>query len=297
VKESTAGTLLVLSAARDFGTIRIFGALAAAIDLRLATLLPTRFALATLVVLAFSQLRGWSLIRSRRHLATMFALGLVYTSLTLCFFVSLRHLTAGLATIGLYTHPAFVFGLAATFLEQTVTAGKLTVLAAVMADVVLIVDADAAGAEPLGVGLALGAAVCYALYTTGSRTLLGDPDPRALMLGVLLGTTAGMLGYGLLNDGLALPAGPDQWGVVLGFTLVGRLAPLLLFSEGVSRLEASRVGVISTAEPVVTVALGALLLGEPVTPAVVGGGVLVLGGVLLVQREGGIRRTADLLRA
>jgi len=227
----------------------------------------------------------------------MFALGLVYTSLTLCFFVSLRHLTAGLATIGLYTHPAFVFGLAATFLEQTVTAGKLAVLAAVMADVVLIVDADAAGAEPLGVGLALGAAVCYALYTTGSRTLLGDLDPRALMLGVLLRTTAGMLGYGLLNDGLALPAGPDQWGVVLGFTLVGRLAPLLLFSEGVSRLEASRVGVISTAEPVVTVALGALLLGEPVTPAVVGGGVLVLGGVLLVQREGGIRRTADLLRA
>jgi drug/metabolite transporter (DMT)-like permease len=112
VKESTAGMMLVLSAARDFGTIRIFGELAAAIDLRLATLLPTRFALATLVVLAFSQLRGWSLIRSRRHLATMFALGLVYTSLTLCFFVSLRHLTAGLATIGLYTHPAFVFGLA-----------------------------------------------------------------------------------------------------------------------------------------------------------------------------------------
>jgi drug/metabolite transporter (DMT)-like permease len=166
-----------------------------------------------------------------------------------------------------------------------------------MAGVVLIVDADAAGAEPLGVGLSFGAAVCYALYTTGSRTLLADLDPRALMLGVLLGTTAGMFGYGLLTDGLALPAGPDQWGVVLGLTVVGTLAPLLLFSEGVSRLEAGRVGVISTAEPVVTVALGALLLGEPVTPAVVGGGVLVLGGVLLVHREGGIRRTADLLRA
>jgi hypothetical protein len=70
VKESPAGTLLVLGAAGDFGTIGIFGELAAAIDLRLSALLPTRFAMATLVVLAFSQLRGWSLIRSRRHLAT-----------------------------------------------------------------------------------------------------------------------------------------------------------------------------------------------------------------------------------
>lgn len=297
MKESTAGTLLVLGAAAGFGTIGIFGELAAAIDLRLATLLPTRFALATLVVLALSRLRGWPLLRTRRDLATTFALGVVYTGLTLFFFVSLRYLTAGLATIVLYTYPAFVFALAAAFLDESVTAGKLAALAAVLIGVVLIVDADAAGADPIGVGLALGAAVCYALYTTGSRTLVADLDPRALMLGVLIGTTAGMVGYALLTAGLALPTGPDQWGVVLGLTLVGTLAPLWLFYEGVSRLEASRVGVVSTVEPVVTVALGALLLGEPVTPTVVGGGVLVLGGVLLVQRQGGLRRTVEFLRA
>ncbi|MDZ7701545.1 MAG: DMT family transporter [Halobacteriales archaeon] len=297
MKESTTGTLLVLGAAAGFGTIGIFGELAAAIDLRLATLLPTRFALATLVVLALSRLRGWPLLRTRRDLATTFALGLVYTGLTLFFFVSLRHLTAGLATIVLYTYPAIVFALAATFLGERVTRAKLAALAAVLAGVVLIVDADAAGADPLGVALALGAAACYALYTTGSRTLVSDLDPRALMLGVLLGTTAGMVGFALLTTGLALPDGRTQWGVVLGLTLVGTLVPLLLFYEGVSRLEASRVGVISTVEPVVTVALGALLLGEAVTPAVVAGGALVLGGVLLVQRGGDLRRTVDYLRA
>ncbi|NIS29461.1 MAG: EamA family transporter, partial [Actinobacteria bacterium] len=97
-------------------------------------------------------------------------------------------------------------------------------------------------------------------------------DPRTLLFGVLLGTTVGMLGFGLVDGRLAVPAGADEWGVVLGLTLVGTLVPLFLFYEGVARLEASRVGVVSTAEPVVTVALGAALLGEPVTPTVVAGG-------------------------
>lgn len=279
------GTLLVLGAAAGFGTIGIFGELAAAIDLDLPTLLPTRFAIATLAVLAVGRLRGWPVPRDRRNLATTFGLGVVYTGLTLFFFVSLRYLTAGLATIVLYTYPVIVFALAVAFLRESVTTVKLVALVGVLAGVGLIVDADAAGADPIGVGLALGAAGCYALYIIGSRTLVADIRPRALMLGVLVGTTVSMFGYGVLSGRFALPSGTDEWGIVLGLTAIGTVAPLWLFYEGVARLEASRVGVVSTVEPLVTVTLGAALLGEPVTPTVVAGGLLVLGGVLLVQRH------------
>lgn len=66
-------------------------------------------------------------------------------------------------------------------------------------------------------------------------------------------------------------------------TLLGTVVPLALFYGGVTRLEASRVGVASAAKPAVTVALGAVVLGERVTRhrRV---GALVPGGVLLVQR-------------
>lgn len=295
MRESTAGTLLVLGAAAGFGTIGIFGELAAVIGLDLPRLLPTRFALATLVVVALGRVRGWPVPRTRRDLAATAALGVAYTGLTLCFFVSLRYLTAGLATVVLYTYPAFVFGLAAAALGERVTASKVVALSAVVAGVVLIVDADVAGAEPLGVALALGAAACYALYTTGSRTLVADLAPRALMLGILGGTTASMVVYGLAAGGLGLPRGLDEWAVVLGLTLVGTLAPLFLFYEGVARLEAGRVSVVSTVEPLVTVALGAALLGEPVTAPMAAGGLLVLVGVLLVQRR--VEISVDLPRA
>ena len=290
MRESTAGTLLVLGAAAGFGTIAIFGEVAGAIGLGLARLLPTRFALATLLVGLLAAGRGWALPRDRRALAATAALGLVYTAMTLLFFTSLRYLPAGLATIVLYTYPAFVVGLGAVALREPVRRRTLVALVLVVAGVALVVDADVADADLVGVGLALGAAGCYALYTAGSRSLSDALAPRALLVGVLAGTTATMVLWGLATGRLGLPRGPAEWGVTLGLALVGTVLPLLLFYEGVARLEAGRVGVVSTAEPLVTVLLGALLLGQAVTPAVAAGGALVLGGVVLVQRD---RATAE----
>jgi drug/metabolite transporter (DMT)-like permease len=275
---------MVLGAATGFGTIGIFGESAVANDLAFATLLPYRFGFATFLVLVVAGVRNWSFPRSPREWVATLVLGVVYTAMTLFYFVSLRYLTAGLATIVLYTYPAFVVVLSAAVLRETVTARTVGALALALAGVSLVVGGDASGAAPTGVALALGAATCYAIYTTASRVLVSTLTPRALMIGVLLGTTGSMVVYGGLTNGLVAPAGGREWGIVVGLALVGTVAPLVLFYEGVERLAASRVGIISTAEPVVTVVLGALLLDEVVTPTIVAGGVLVLGGVLLVQR-------------
>jgi drug/metabolite transporter (DMT)-like permease len=283
VRESTTGAVLVFAAAAGFGTIGIFGEVAAAIDLHLSTLLPVRFALATLVVAVLAAVRGWARPASRSDWSATLALGVVYTAMTLCYFISLRYQTAGMATVVLYTYPAMVVVLSTAFLGEPVTARKLLALVLATGGVGLVVGTDATGADPFGVALALGAAACYALYTTGSRGVSATLAPRALMLGVLVGTTGSMAVYGVLDGGLALPAGGEEWGVVLGIVVVSTVLPLLLFYEGVSRLEASRVGVVSTVEPVVAVTLGAVLLGEQITLFVVAGGALVLGAVVLAQ--------------
>lgn len=283
MRESTTGALLVLGAAAGFGTLGIFGRVAVAIDLRLATLLPARFVLATLAVACLALVRGWAFPRSRRDWVTTLALGAVYTAMTVSFFESLHFLTAGVATIVLYTYPTFVVALSATLLGEVVTTRTLLALGLATSGVALVVGTGSTGVHPIGVGLALASAAAYAVYTTGSRSLSPSIAPRALMIGILVGATASMLVFGLVDGGIGLPSGRDEWGVVLGLAVVSTVIPHLLFYEGVSRLEASRVGVVSTAEPVVTVALGAVLLAEPVTPVVVAGGVLVVGGVLIVQ--------------
>jgi len=293
VQASTEGTLLVFAAAAGFGTIGIFGEAAARVGLPLSTLLPARFALATAAVAGVAALRGWSLPPTRRSRAASLALGVVYTLMTLAYFVSLRYLTAGLATIVLYTYPAMVVGLGAVALDEPVTRSRVVALFLATAGVALVVSTGAGGADPTGVALALAAAACYAAYTAGSRSVVPSASPRGVMLGVLVGTTLSMAVYGALDGGLALPATTDGWGIVAGIVVCSTVLPHLLFYEGVSRLEAGRVGVVSAVEPVVTVALGALLLGERVTPAVVVGGGLVLAGVVLVGRDRGAAPAGD----
>lgn len=166
MRESTTGALLVFGAAVGFGTLGIF--VAVAIDLPLSRLLPARFAVATLVVAGLVLVRGWAFPRSRREWTTTLVLGVVYTAMTVFFFRSLDFLTAGIATIVLYTYPTFVVALSATFLGEAVTARKLVALGLATGGVALVVGVGSIRVHPVGVGLALGAAAGYAVYTTGA---------------------------------------------------------------------------------------------------------------------------------
>ncbi len=284
MEESTRGVLMVFAAAAGFGTIGIFGEVAASIDLALSTLLPVRFALATVAVCGVAVGRGWSLPAARRDRLAALGLGVVYTLMTLAYFLSLRYLTAGLATVVLYTYPAILVALSAAALGETITPRKAAALCLSTVGVGLVAWTGTAGAEPVGVALALGSAACYAAYTAGSRYVVPRATPEGVMVGVLVGTTLSMALYGVVVGGLTVPAGGDEWAVVVGIAVISTVAPHLLFYEGVSRIEAGRVGVVSTVEPVVAVVLGALLLNERVTAVVVAGGALVLGGVVLVHR-------------
>jgi drug/metabolite transporter (DMT)-like permease len=101
----------------------------------------------------------------------------------------------------------------------------------------------------------------------------------------MLATTVSTLVGALLLGRLAVPAGADQWGIVLGIAAIGTALPIFLYVSGLDRIPASHASVLSTAEPVVTVSLGVVTLGESITPVLVMGGLLVLVGVVLVQLD------------
>jgi drug/metabolite transporter (DMT)-like permease len=52
---------------------------------------------------------------------------------------------------------------------------------------------------------------------------------------------------------------------------------------GARRVGAARASLISTVEPIYTITLAALLLGESLAPIQLLGGALILGGVLLAE--------------
>lgn len=73
---------------------------------------------------------------------------------------------------------------------------------------------------------------------------------------------------------------------MLAIALLSTVLAILTFFAGLQRLGAARASMLSTLEPVVTVILAALLLGEHVGLTQALGGGLILAGVLWLTRKG-----------
>jgi len=88
----------------------------------------------------------------------------------------------------------------------------------------------------------------------------------------------------------ALPA--RAWGGLAYMVVLGSVIPYILFALALTELAASRVAAFSYVQPVIATGLGIWLLAERLTPKVVAGGVLILVGVYLTERERGEEKQA-----
>ena len=199
--------------------------------------------------------------------------------------------------------------------EQTVPSGLAALLVATT-PLWLVLLRTAAGSRPRG---ATWAGVLLGFAGVALLALRGGSGTDVALWGVLtiVGATASWALGSFFADRLGLPADPlvsTVWEMALGglaLVLVGLAAgeasslhpgavpakawwawaylvtvgSMLAYSAYVWLLANAPITLVSTyayVNPVVAVALGALILSEPVTAAVVGGGALVVAGVALV---------------
>jgi len=79
----------------------------------------------------------------------------------------------------------------------------------------------------------------------------------------------------------AVPAA--AWPGLLGIAIVSTAIAVLTFYAGTRRIGAAQASLVSTIEPVWTIALAGILLGQTLTPIQLAGGVLVIVGVVIAQ--------------
>jgi drug/metabolite transporter (DMT)-like permease len=285
--DETVGIALVVVSAVGFGTLGIFGVIASGEGVSIPTVLALRFALATVVVWGVLWYRGQFRLPGGRILATAFALGAGgYAVQSGLYFFGLEFMTAGMVGIVLYTYPAFVVCLVAVVHPDRVTPRLMGALGLSIGGVALVTGVDPAGVDPRGVAVVLGAALAYSLYIVVSQRALTTVDAETLTAFVLPSAAVSFVVFGVGTDTLAMPGNATAWGAVLAIAILATVVPVLTFFAGIEKIGASRASIISTAEPAVTVALGAAVLGEPITVVTVVGGTLVVAGVVVIQREG-----------
>ncbi|WP_436347459.1 DMT family transporter [Natronorubrum sp. FCH18a] len=280
------GIALILVSAIGFGTLGIFGIYAQRAGLSIPTVLVFRFLLAGALIWAFLAWRGEATTLRGRPLAIALALGgFGYTAQSGLYFLGLEFMTAGLVAIVLYTYPAFVVVLAVLTIGERVSRPMLLALCLAFGGIVLVTGANPDGASLVGVVVVLGAALAYACYITGSRAVLETVDPLVLTAYVLPAAATSYVVIGTATGQLELPTAPSAWVILCCIAVFATAVPVVAFFAGLQYIGASRASIVSTAEPPVTVVLGAALFAEPVTVATVVGGVSILAGVIILERE------------
>lgn len=286
MNDARLGVLFVLCSGAGFGTLGVLGVVAGQEGLSIPTVLFFRFGLATVLVWGILAIRGELHMLSGRNLVIGVGLGAFgYAAMSGLYFVGLEFMTAGMVGIVLYTYPIFVLVLAAAFLEESVDRRSVAALLVTLGGIALITGADPEAADPRGVGIVLLAAIVYASYITVSRTTLEDVSAPTLTAHVLPAAALTFLAIGIAANSLSVPTTTVGWATVVGIAVVATAGPIFAFFAGLSRIGAGPAAILSAVEPVVTVALGAAFLDEPVSIVVVIGGGLVLVGVVLITRR------------
>ena len=285
----TAGALFCLASAAAFGAMGVVGKLAYDEGATVGTLLATRFVLAAALFwlyLVCAGRMGEVRALARRDVGIVLALGAVgYGAQAGCAFAALERLDASLLSLLLYTYPVFVTVAAVALRRDPASPRTVGALALASTGLVLVLAGAAAGAlDTLGTVLAVGAAVIYSAYILSSEGVAARVAP--LVLSTLLCTgaattlTLAAFAGGNLDPGSVSAAG---FGWLSALALVSTVGAITLFFAGLRRVGPTAAAILSTLEPVVTVALAFAVFGEVLSPAQLAGAALVLAAALAVR--------------
>jgi drug/metabolite transporter (DMT)-like permease len=289
-RERFTGIAFIVASALAFGAMAVLARVAYADGADTPTLLALRFSIAAICLAAIARARGVAVPRGR-DLAAVVALGGVgYGSQAATFFTALTLAPAGLVALLLYLHPALVAVLAVLLLKERMNTAKLAALVMALAGMTQTVApaltgeaADAFPRLPLGIALGLAAAAIYSVYIIVGTRLTTRVAPLALST-VVVASAAVVFTTAAAIKGPQFPQSLAGWSAVAGIALISTVAAITLFFAGLARIGPTRASTLSTIEPVFTIVLAWLLLGERVGAIQAVGGGLILAAVVLLAR-------------
>jgi drug/metabolite transporter (DMT)-like permease len=187
------------------------------------------------------------------------------------------------------TTPIMVLCLSCLFLGERPTLPKITGILMGFAGIVLVLfdkGLQLSARTLKGDLLLLVAVLTWAVYTILSKKMLKKYPPLevtgyALSIGSLMFLPVGLLSVIKQDYGSLTMTG---LGSLLYLSLMTSVLGYLVWSWGLSKLEASKVSVFSNIQPIMAALLGWVFLGEPVTLRFALGAAVAIAGVILTEQ-------------
>ena len=187
----------------------------------------------------------------------------------------------------LYTCPAFVALLIWARTRQRPPLARLLAVALALLGTALCAGPLGGGAHLGGACLAVLAGLWYAVFLLVLHRL--TPGVPGILSGAFIVSGAACafdLGA-LVLGGYQPPRSAAEWGVVLGLVLSATILGFVLFVVGLKRVGPEVAAILSTFEPLGTLVLAFVILGERLVPLQWFGAALIIGAAFVLARTEG----------
>jgi drug/metabolite transporter (DMT)-like permease len=254
------------------------------------TLLTLRMLTSTIVMWLYVLFRNPELGRVKMKDLGLLALqgGIGFTFSSVCLYSAMNYIDAGTASILLYTYPTIVSIAAVLIFKERLSWVKVSSLILTFWGCLFVVrlsKLESAGINPVGILYGLGAAIGYSLFSlVGQNTLKRYSSITVSAYSI----TFSLLTLMIVQPPLYLFKGGVSGAVFMWafiIAIVSTLLAMTLYLKGIAFVGASRAALISTVEPVFTVILAMIFLNEKLETIQILGGIMILAGVINLQRE------------
>jgi drug/metabolite transporter, DME family len=232
--------------------------------------------------------RGWRRLRlPAADFGRMFVLGIFGVAASNYFYyLAIQRTNVATAIILQYTAPVWVLLYTVARGLQKPSLRRVMAVILALSGIALVIGIFGTGGfrlDTIGVTAAMLAAFSFAFYNIGGHSVLTRYDRWTVLLYVILSAS---LFWIVINPPWKIAAAhysPAQWLFLLVFSLISVLAPFAFYFAGLQHLEPTRAIVVSCLEPVFSIVIAAVALGEVMRPLQSVGIILVLIAIVVVQ--------------
>jgi len=222
--------------------------------------------------------------KDKLSIVHMMILGVIFAFAALSAFFGLERLPASTFVVLFYTYPAMVVVLSIFLGERIKFLAWIALLMALFGVALTVPDFTTEGAtDMLGVGFAFANALVVAVYYLASKRFLADvTDVFRASAYTVVGTLCILL---LLIPirGIQFPTNIQTLLCLLAIAAFCTVLPVFTVNQAIQKIGSSQAALISTAEPVMSMVVAMILLGEIILPIQWLGAGLIVASVILLQ--------------
>ncbi len=245
-----------------------------------------RYGFSVVLLAAFLILSRQSFKVTPKQLGILLVLGLLYTSSSICLFESYKYIASGLATTLIFLYPVFVALIMVVLRVYPTWQVWLAILATFVGVLILAQSDDTQTIDPIGVLLALGSGLSYAIFiviVNSSRIIRPISSTMltfySLSVGMVIFYINTLLSPNDLTTGIN---GSSAWLCLVGLAILPTIISTATLALSTRKIGATKASVLGVFEPITAIMVGTIAFNEPITTNIIVGISIAIAAIIFM---------------